>query len=497
MLSFQNSNGRRVKKKPVKLWRWGALLVVSVCVALAIGVALPLPQFALAPPDTRPLVIDDVSIVDLQAGVVHPGQMIVIADGRIVHAGAKAAAPANARRISGSGKYAMPGLWDMHVHTVGLSPELHFPLLLANGVTAIRDMGDGCSFSGKMDCLADAPQWQQQAAAGTLLAPRLLSTASYHVEEAQDGLVAALAKRGDRMLKLQLDNDADPALFYAMLQQAQAAGMQAAGHLPYRIDLLDPALPALSSIEHDDSLPLQCARRGTPFDGRNRAKLVLLKQPDQARCDAVFGQLARRAIAYVPTHVASSGQDWLLLSGAYRRDERVRYAALPQRLLWRGYAAIAVAGTGADDGPLLQAWHNNSLQLTVRAVAAGVPVMAGSDAIDAYVTHGFGLHDELALLVGAGLTPLQALRAAITVPAAHTGLSERYGSVATGKMADLLLLNKNPLNDIAHARSIDSVFHEGRLYQRKDLDAMLAFVETQAGSYSVNSKFVWAMLRPW
>lgn len=481
-----------------KLLRYVALPLAVAATVLAVGVRLPLEQYPVSAPDPRPLVIDDINIVDLQAGVIVPGQTIVIMGDSLAHVGAPVGAPvpANARRISGAGKYAMPGLWDMHVHTVSLSPQLHFPLLLANGVTSIRDMGDGCSFTGKLNCQPDGVAWRARTEQGTLLAPRLLPGASYHVEKSEAGLVVALAARGDRMLKLQLDNNVDPTVFHTLLQQAKAAGMEAVGHLPYTVDLLDPQLGSLRSIEHDDSLPAQCVSRTTRFDGSNSAKLLLVKQLDEPRCDAVLKVLATRGIGYVPTHVASSGQDWRLLSGDYRRDAHVRYVALPQRLLWRGYAALTIAGTGVNESPSVEAWHHNALKITARAHASGVAVMAGSDSIDAYVTHGFGLHDELAQLVSAGLSPLQALRAATAVPAAHAGLGGKFGSVQQGRVADIVLLNNNPLDRIAHAHDIDSVVYNGKLYERKDLDAMLAFVEKQAASYSLNSKFLWAMIKP-
>jgi hypothetical protein len=488
-----------LNKTPSKLVRYVALPLAVALIAFAIGVAVPLKEFAPHQGEARPIVIDDISIVDLRTGVARPDQTIVVTGGRIAYAGVTAGAPvhANARRVAGKGKYAMPGLWDMHVHTVDLSPQLHFPLLIANGVTSIRDMGDGCAFSGDLQCRPMAPDWRKRSEAGTLLAPRLVPGASYHVEEAEDGLVAALKARGDRMLKLQLESDVNPAVFYALVRQAKEAGMQAAGHLPYTVDLLDPQLGPLHSIEHDDGMLSQCATPDPLFDGRSGAKMARLKHIDEARCDAVLGLMAQRGIGYVPTHVASSGQDWLLLSGEYRRDPHAKYVPLPQRLLWRAYASLHVAGTGADDRAPLDAWYKASLKLSARAHAGGVAVMAGSDSIDAYITHGFGLHDELAQLVKAGLTPHQALRAATLVPAMHAGLERDFGSVETGKVADIIVLHKNPLDNIVHARGIDSVLYNGKLYQRTQLDDMLAFVAEQASAFSLNCKFLWAMIRPW
>ena len=481
-----------------RIAQFGALTLIVGLVAFAIGVALPLHEFSVAPADPRALVIDGISVVDVREGVVRPDQTIVIAADRIVYAGAGAAAPRadGARRISGAGKFAMPGLWDMHVHTVDLSPQLHFPLLLATGVTSVRDMGDGCSFGGKLDCKPAAQDWIKRISAHAMLAPRLVATASYHVEEPADGIVAALHARGDGMLKLQLERESAPAQFHLLVRQAQQAGMVAAGHLPFTVDLLDPQLGPYHSIEHDESLLPQCSPPGGGFDGRTASKSALLQRGDKARCDAVLAVMRERAIGYVPTHVGSSHQDWMIARGHYQRDARLRFIPLPQRLAWRGYAALTSAGTSDDDLAPLEQWYHAALQLTAQAQSAGVAVMAGSDAIDAYVTHGFGLHDELAQLVKAGLTPAQALRAATLTPAQHMGLND-LGSVEAGKVADIVIVMRNPLADIANAGAIDSVIVEGRLHDRKALDAMLSFVEEQASSFSVNCKFLWAMLKPW
>ena len=489
---------KKLTKRRTRIAQVGALSLAVGIIACAIGVALPLHDLALAPADPRALLIDGISIVDVRQGVVRPDQTIVIEHERIVYAGATSDAPRadGARYISGAGKFAMPGLWDMHVHTVDLSPQLHFPLLIATGVTSVRDMGDGCSFGGELDCKPVAQDWIKLISAHAMLAPRLVATASYHVEELEDGIVAALKARGDRLLKLQLERDSAPAQFHLLVRQAQQAGMVAAGHLPFSVDLLDPQLGPYHSIEHDESLLPQCSPPGGGFDGRTASKVALLERGDKARCGAVLSLMRARGIGYVPTHVGSSHQDWIIPRGDYKRDARLRFIPLPQRLAWRAYAAVTSAGTSDDDVAPIEQWYHAALKLTAQAQAAGVAVMAGSDAIDAYVTHGFGLHDELAQLVKAGLTPAQALRAATLTPAQHMGRND-LGSVETGKVADIVIVLRNPLDDIANAGAIDSVIVEGRLHERKALDAMLSFVEEQASSFSVNCKFLWAMLKPW
>lgn len=460
---------------------------------------MPLAHLAPPAPHPRPLVIDGVSVLNAATGAMRADQTIVISGTRIIYAGASAGAPipAAARRIPGRGKFAIPGLWDMHIHTVDLSPQIHFPLLLANGVTSVRDMGDGCSFGGDLDCQPMTRQWQQLAASGKMLAPRFAASASYHVEEVQPGLVAALKARGDGMLKLQLEDDADPAQFYQLIEEGRAAGMPVAGHVPYTVDLLDPRAGALASVEHDHSLLPQCESRPGKFDGRSASKLALLARFDEARCAAVLALMARQGIAYTPTHVASSGQDVRLLSPDHQQDSALRYVPWAQRMLWRLYASVHAGSTDERDRRALTAWQAASARLTRQAQASGVAVMAGSDAIDAYVIHGAGLHEELAQLVAAGMTPLEVLRAATSVPARQAGLGREAGALAAGQAADIVLLDRDPLLDIANTRSIHAVVAGGQLHQRADLDRTLAFAASQASSFSLNCKFIWAIIKPW
>lgn len=474
------------------------LVIAAAMVALATGVAIPLQHFPVKPADPRVTVIENTSIVDPRLGTATANQSIVISGNRIIYAGPAANAPPSdgAQRIDGAGKYVMPGLWDVHVHTVALSPQLHFPLLLANGVTSVRDMGEGCAFSGELDCVPDAPTWRSRIASGSMLGPRIVASTSYHVEEVEEGIVSRLKARGDDFIKVQLDGDTEPNALPKLIADAAGQGMRVAGHLPFTADLLDARLSTLQSVEHDMSLLPQCSVLPAPFDGRTASKLALLDKADETRCNAVLAAMAQRGIAYVPTHVASSGQDWELLSGRYLQDDRVRYVPLPQRLLWRGYAAVTIAGTDEADRAPLELTYRAALKLTGQAARRGVAVMAGSDAMDAYITHGFGLHDELDQLVLAGLTPGEALRAATWTPARHFGMQHELGTIETGKIADLVLVDRNPLENIAHARAIDTVIANGRMYRRKDLEAMLAFTRKQATSFSVASKFVWAILKP-
>jgi imidazolonepropionase-like amidohydrolase len=448
----------------------------------------------LAAPARTALAIVDVGLVDVAGdGRIVEQQTIVVDDGRIVFAGPRerAAIPAAARIIDGRGRYALAGLWDAHVHTLRLSPQLHFPLLIAHGVTRVRDMGEPCSWSVSLDCAPSTPGWRDAIANGAIVGPRIVATVGHHIEEVDDAAalserITALQIRGERIIKLQLD---DPSLFAHAVRTAHAQGLAVAGHVPPAADLLT-ADSVPDSIEHDASLLPQCSSARAAYDGRNRSKAALLEGLDSARCSALIADLARRGIAYAPTHTAASGQDLAFADGGESAVAAIaaRYVIAPQRWLW---AVMRAAGeVDADEAAILARMHRAALDLTRDAHHAGVPVIAGSDPLDADVLHGDGLHRELEYLVAAGLSPAQALAAATIVPARLFGAPDDAAVLQAGQRADIVLLAADPLADIANARRIDAVIADGRLYDRTRLEAARDYVSEQAGRLTTIARFV-------
>ena len=491
------------------LWRLLQLLVLALALALiviAIGAALPLtrptPQRAAAV-----TAIEHVTVIDPRDGSARPDQNIVLHGARIasVTSAIDAQIPTGALRIDGRGRYAIPGLWDMHAHTLSLSPQLHFPLLVATGVTSIRDLGDGCSWTGDFDCEPDRNAWRAQREAGTLLAPQLVATVSHHVRElAEDeneptwrlqayarNTIAELKARGDELLDIQLDADADPREFVALLEEARARQIPAVARLPRRVDLLTSELDALDSIEQETSLLPQCAKQAVSAEPRTRDLASLLRRIDATRCAGVLARLARYRVAYVPAHAAAQA-DWRAVSK--RANAASPYLLNAQRELWRAQSAWSAWRADPHEQALRTQVQRAAFALTRRAVAAQMPVLAGSDALDAQVVHGFGLHDELDTLVRAGLTPTQALRSATWSPAQHAGMGQRSGLIEAGRDADLLLLDADPRTDIRHTRRIDTVVMRGAVYRRDALDRLLTFSHEQARSFGVNCRFLWNIL---
>lgn len=464
------------------LWKTALALMALAAIFLGlffgVGLARPLDDIPRFGTSAQNILITNVTIVDLERGELVPSRFVAIEKGMITRISdqAFAASPAGAAVIDGRGKYLIPGLWDAHLHTLAMSDRLHFPLMLANGVTAARNMGDGCSWSTDLDCVVDQREWQASAAA-----PYFVSTASYHIEEldnsaAASALVTAIKTRGDDMVKVQLDDDADPELFKAIVKASTAASIPVTGHVPANIDLTDAAYANFFSIEHDTQLMPHCPT----------AK--------PAQCDGLLAILAARKTSYVPTHVASSGQDVALARVRSGQDELLPYTNAPLSTVWRLYRYLHAKSSDAAELAAFQREYRTALNLTLLANRAGVPILAGSDSLDPFVLHGFSIHDELGHLVSAGLSPVEALRAATVTPATRLDPSRRAGLVREGYRADLVLLDRNPLDDVAATRAIHTVISNGTIFDPKERDAMLRFVKRQAASHTVNARAWWAIL---
>ena len=482
------------------LKRVSITLVATMVLVFAVInlLALPEPSALPAPARSSITVILDVNVVDPRDdGKVAFDQMVVVAGNKISFVGANGSQtiPEGAKIIQASDKYLIPGLWDSHVHTLRLSPQLHFPLMIANGITSVRDMGDTCSWSGSTNCKPETPRWRTQIQRGKMVGPRIIETVSYHLESAPKDdaeigqLIDTLKQRGERFLKIQLDDQVSPSAFARIMQVADQKGFTVSGHIPFSVDLAEANGP-IGSIEHDSSLLPQCSGFRAQFDGKNRSKTALLAAISWNRCHRILNQLAKRNVVYVPTHIASTGQDAAFSTGSTTSVTGLaqRYVVAPQRWIW---ALLRSAGKeGPEEQKVMRNYHQAALRLTKQAHEAGVTVLAGSDALDADVIHGFGLHRELQYLVSAGLTPSQALFAATVGPAKAFGMESQLGVIESGKLADMVLLDANPLVDIRNTQQINAVIADGRLYTELERVAALRFVKGQAHRISVICRFL-------
>jgi imidazolonepropionase-like amidohydrolase len=487
-------------------------------VAMAVAVAAALAGACQTVPASQPvaLAITNVTVIDPESRRVLPGRSVFIDGDRIV-----AVSPASARSrysaarsVDGTGRFLILGLMDMHLHLFLPKPAAPtMNLLLANGVTGGREMSGDCwAVAGaKEGCIADYRALQAQVKSGELAGPELLSFASTMVMgpaqvklpanlepfivpenpgKARE-LVRYLKGRGVDLIKT---HDSMPMeVFTALSDEARKAGLETGGHIPFGAGVLGAVGLGYRSIEHARDLLYDCSGYGPQFrragsdyaDRKTGAakpqNLERMKRTveefDAAKCRTMLHALARTPAFYTPTHVTRE-MEARADDPAYRSDATRKYILRARDRNWEKDLA-ETAGLPAAERSQLRSFFEHGLKITGLAHKAGVRIMTGTDANDTMIVPGFSLHGELALLARAGMPPMEVLRASTTIPALYLKRAD-LGGIAAGKEADLVLLGRNPLDDIGNSRSIESVISNGRFYDRAALDALLAAVEQMA-----------------
>ncbi len=449
------------------------------------------------------LAIVHVNVVDTRQGTVAPDQTVLIAGDSIVRVGPSKAVSAHGatRTVDGRNRWLIPGLWDMHAHLranglpAWVITDWMMPLEVANGVTGARDMNSDCERPAQGPvCLEQMKAWQQEINEGTRVGPRLVALSSFPInppwdftvtEEIARGTVRALHERGVTHLKIY--NRLAPEALAWMTDEAAKAGMDAWGHVPLRMTAAEASNAGMRSIEHARDFLFDCFPGAAGFrrttmstDPAPETMRAMVDEHDPARCQEEFATLVRNGTWYVPTHVTRR-MDAMAGDSAFRHDPRGRYIPAPLMADWlRDADRVVALAPSAEGRQTFRAFYRKGLEITGRAHQAGVRILAGTDGGDSFVFPGFALHDELEELVKAGLSPAEALRAATWSGAEFLGDTARHGSVESGRMADLVLLDANPLAQIGNTRKIRAVVLGGRYFDRSALDAMLAGAEEAA-----------------
>jgi imidazolonepropionase-like amidohydrolase len=489
------------------------LVVLGATLVFALGVAWP----AASLPALRahaPIAIVNVSVVDVRSGTMRPGRTVLLDDGRIRTIGGdgEVALPASAIRVEGTGKFLIPGLWDMHTHVLAVTPLLDLPLYIAYGVTNVRDM-QGCPTPDDpfVACADQKRQWTEDALSGKRVGPRIAGSTSWMAngpgvvkrlgtvpeyfdtatpEQARTFVRHFAGTVGAIKVYDRIPRDA----YFALVDEARRQRMDVVGHRPRAVSAIEAAA-CQKSIEHARFILHESftgsgeLRRSGPAWREDRRRMLDEHAPRLAA--AIFEAMKRNGTWYVPTHL-TRWSDAYADSPVVRKDPNLRYLhPLLERQWLEDLDEVVAESPSPADRATHRDFYRKGLELTGAAHRAGVKVLAGTD----YIVAGVDLHRELLQLAAAGLSPAEVLRAATLSPAEYFGLDTQYGTVETGKVADLVLLNGNPLVDVRNTQRIEAVIFNGNLYDRAALDRIVRHVERQARSWTVACKIIWRFVK--
>jgi amidohydrolase family protein len=398
-------------------------------------------------PDT--LVISDVSVLSMDGGPPLDHRTIIIANGRIIAVGAagQVPIPRAARTIDGRGKWILPGLADMHVH---LSTSEEFPLYVGNGVLTVRDL------NGSPKTLA----WRDSTAAGTLLGPRLFvsgpmiaggnipwsNKVTPTTAADADAVVVAQKRAGYDQIKIY--DGLSKEVFAAAIGASKRVGMLSSGHIPQDVGFDGVLASGMNGLEHLDKSVAATV-------GHNL---------DTLQIPSIVQRIKQSAMWVTPTlesmvqlaKVSTGGYDSLM-----NRPEALS-APADLRDFWTTVTIRLKANRPPIPGSRYNPYVDYQFRLAEGLAKAGVPMLAGTDLPNVVLVPGYSLQDELDAMVEAGLTRYQVLEAATSAPARFFGQAADWGRVAVGQRANLVVVDKNPLDDLRTLRTPAGVVLQGR-----------------------------------
>src|SRR6266481_2286705 len=413
-------------------------ILLLICAALLLAsttLAQTIPQNKST---AAQIAIAHVTVINPGAASVQPDSIVVINGDRITFVSHSVAVPLakNTRVIDGRGQFLIPGLWDMHVHSAfgdwfPGGRDIILPLFIANGVTGVRDMG------GDIPLLF---AWRSEIADREIIGPRMIisgpmldallpdgklrfpSSIAVTTPESAVAAVDLLKAQGVDFIKVQsvISHDA----YLAAAAEAHIVGLPIVGHVPDKVRLAEVIAAGQKSVEHLMGIFEGCSTEEDKFITGNGDLKLLLSTQDKQRCDALIRQLAQSQTWQVPTLAWQRGGTFLDQRDL-KHDPLDKYVpAYWREVTWKRFTEEMMPGL---------------------------------------------LHDPLANFVEAGFTPMESLQTATSGPAKFLGTESTSGAIAPGKLADLVLLRANPLDNIHNTRKITAVIANGRLFDRAAL----------------------------
>jgi hypothetical protein len=453
-------------------------------------------------PHPATIAIIHVTVLDATGAPPQPNSTILIDNEKISAVGPDSTLEISTgtRVIDATGKFLIPGLADMHIHLMGAgepagSREFILPLLIANGITTVRDMGGD---------VAQLKKLKKEIDSGDQPGPKIFFTGPYldgnppyfqpsiivQTPAEADAAVRKLKSEGVDFIKVQ--SGLKPDAYFAIALAARKENIRFVGHVPDSISATQASDAGQASIEHLTGILLACSSREeelreqqlhppshkeTPRQTslRQRAwQQAVLNSYSPEKAQKLYAKLLANHTWQVPTLPLLIELAFLTPATDRAGDPNLKYIPQNLRKIWKQGRAESLANKTPGDFLLRAKLVEASLKAVGDMHAAGIAIMAGTDSTAPNLVPGFALHDSLADLVQAGLTPMQALQAATSKPAEFLNRSNEQGTIAPGQRADLVLLDANPLADIHNTEKIRAVFLKGECLDRAALDTLLA-----------------------
>jgi imidazolonepropionase-like amidohydrolase len=472
---------------------------------------------------TKALVFSNAAVIDLKSGRKRLNMTVVVVNDRITAVGRHNSikVPRNSQIIDARGKFLIPGLWDMHIHA--WDANAFYPIILANGVTGIRDMGDD---------LRSLAAFRQQIESGKRLGPRLFFAGQIidglrrenfpflfsYVETPENArsIVRKLKEGGADFIKVY--NALKPDVYGAIADEAKRQNLKFAGHIPISLGVRFASTFGQSTIEHLSGIAVACSwdeenlkrKAKDLLDEMHRLdnqriqetgdKAKQLREEtyaiskrlyeltdekafdtfDSKKCAELNKVFRKHTTWHVPTLAVIDGNS-LRSDLAQMTSDRLRYfPEFVRNLILQNNVKLS-----PNQLDLNKRRFQTKLRIVREMHRAKIHLLAGSDSPNGNIFPGFSLHDELEFLVQAGLSPLDALRAATINPALYLNKLDQFGTIEPSKYADLVLLDADPLKDIKNTTRIRAVVTNGRLLDREAIDKIL--VDTAAKYEKANS----------
>jgi len=464
-------------------------VVVAAIAIILFASFTPIPESSSP---TYSILIYNVNIIDVTNGKISANKAILINNNRIAEISDYATLQSKnkqAQKIDAGGRYAIPGLWDMHVHIEGANLVEDnialFPVYIAYGVTTVRDAAS--------DLGVQVLAWRDQINKGEIFGPRIY-TAGIKLEGINSIWKGDMEIANEQDLKQKLDsligykvdfikiteNTLSGELFQKAVIASKKSGFKVTGHVPIDLTINDLANAGFSGIEHASYLVrLGSDEQSTANEVKNGklsradANRRYYENFDQQKAIQGYAELARKNVAICPTLIGSRQLAYLDVDN-HLQDEYLQYLTkrFKANYEWR------IQRQAGETKEQIQQRKNN-YELIAKQIPliqnSGMVILAGTDAaaLNSFIYPGLALHQEMEIFQKAGMSPLAILQSATINGAKFMGVSDSLATIAPGKIADIVLLNENPLTNISATKNIYAVIKNGKYYDRSSLDGLL------------------------